>query len=77
MVTYDVPRVRAELRSRGRKIDRQRVVRLTRANHIVHRHLRRKKRTTIADKTAPCVPDLLMRDFSADALNTKWCGDIT
>lgn len=48
-----------------------------RVNHIVGRHLRRKKRTTIADRTAPPAPDLLMRDFSADARNTKWCGGIT
>ncbi|MGW2874806.1 IS3 family transposase [Streptomyces sp. NPDC001233] len=75
--TYGAPRVHAELRSRGRKINRKRVARLMRVNHIVGRHLRRKKRTTIADKTAPPAPDLLMRDFTADALNIKWCGDIT
>jgi transposase InsO family protein len=46
-------------------------------NHIVGRHLRKKKRTTIADRTAPPVPDLVMRDFTADRLNTRWCGDIT
>ncbi|MBB4779051.1 transposase InsO family protein [Streptomyces rapamycinicus] len=74
---YGAPRVHAELRSRGRKINRKRVAWLMRVNHIVGRHLRRKKRTTIADKTAPAAPDLLMRDFSAEALNTKWCGDIT
>lgn len=74
---YGAPRVHAELRSHGRKINRKRVARLMRVNYIVGRHLRRKKRTTIVDKTARPVPDLLMRDFSADALNTKWCGDIT
>ncbi|MFF6816039.1 IS3 family transposase [Streptomyces sp. NPDC012403] len=74
---YGAPRVHAELRSRGRKINRKRVSRLMRINHIVGRHLRRKKRTTIQDKTAPPVPDLVMRDFTADVLNTKWCGDIT
>ncbi|GGJ56050.1 hypothetical protein GCM10010121_078300 [Streptomyces brasiliensis] len=63
----------AELRSRGRRINRKRVARLMRANHIVGRHLRHKKRTTIADKTAPPAPDLLMRDFSAKTLNTRWC----
>jgi transposase InsO family protein len=38
---------------------------------------RRKKRTTIADRAAPPVPDLVMRDFTANTLNTRWCGDIT
>lgn len=47
-----------------------------RINRIVGRHLRHKKRTTIAGKTAPFAPGLLMRDFSADALNTRWCGGI-
>ncbi|GAA1040142.1 hypothetical protein GCM10009566_28920 [Streptomyces murinus] len=74
---YGAPRVHAELRARGRRVNRKRVTRLMRVNHIVGRHLRRKKRTTIADKTAPPVPDLVMRDFTATALNSKWCGDIT
>ncbi|MBT2393620.1 IS3 family transposase [Streptomyces sp. ISL-1] len=74
---YGAPRVHAELRSRGRKINRKRVARLMRINRITGRHLRRKKRTTIADKTAPPAPDLMMRDFTSNALNIKWCGDIT
>jgi transposase InsO family protein len=74
---YGAPRVHAELRARGWRINRRRVTRLMRINHITGRHLRRKKRTTIADTTAPPAPDLVMRDFTADALNAKWCGDIT
>ncbi len=74
---YGAPRVQAELRARGRRVNRKRVTRLMRVNHIVGRHLRRKKRTTIADRTASPVPDLVMRDFTATALNSKWCGDIT
>ncbi|MFI2741088.1 IS3 family transposase, partial [Streptomyces sp. NPDC018711] len=74
---YGAPRVHAELRARRRGINRKRVTRLMRINYIVGRHLRRKKRTTIADRTAPPVPDLVMRDFTADTLNTRWCGDIT
>ncbi|MFH9298949.1 IS3 family transposase [Streptomyces sp. NPDC017520] len=74
---YGAPRVHAELRARGRRINRKRVSRLMRTNHIVGRHLRRKKRTTIADRATVPVPDLVMRDFTADTLNTRWCGDIT
>lgn len=74
---YGAPRVHAELQARGRKINRKRVSRLMRINRIVGRHLRKKKRTTIADRTAPPAADLVMRDFTADALNTRWCGDIT
>lgn len=65
------PRVHAELGARGRKINRKRVTRLTRINHVIGRHLRRRKRTTVADRTAPLAPDLMMRDFTAKALNTK------
>ncbi|GHG45131.1 hypothetical protein Shyd_85590 [Streptomyces hydrogenans] len=68
---YGAPRVHAELRARGRLINRKRVTRLMRAHHIVGRHLRKKKRTTIADKASPPMPDLVMRDFTADALNTS------
>ena len=71
------PTGHAELRSRGRKINRKRVTRLMRIHHVLGRHLRRSKRTTIADKSAPSVPDLVRRDFTATAVDTKWCGDIT
>ncbi|MEV0694753.1 IS3 family transposase [Streptomyces sp. NPDC050388] len=74
---YGAPRVHAELKAQGRKINRKRVTRLMRIHHIIGRHLRRTRRTTITDKTAPPAPDLMMRDFTADTLNTKWCGDIT
>lgn len=74
---YGVPRVHAELRARGRPVNRKRVTRLMRSHGVVGRHLRRSKRTTIADKSAPPVPDLMMRDFTATAIDTKWCGDIT
>lgn len=74
---YGAPRVHAELCARGRRINGKRVTRLMRINHIVGRHPRKKKRTTIADRTAPPAPDLVMRDFTADTLNTRWCGDIT
>lgn len=71
------PRVHAELRSRGRIINRKRVTRLMRVHHLVGRHLRSSKRTAIADRSAPPVPDLVMRDFTATAVDIMWCGDIT
>jgi transposase InsO family protein len=44
---------------------------------MVGRHLRGRKRRTVPDRTAAPVPDLLERDFTAPALDTRWCGDIT
>jgi putative transposase len=32
---------------------------------------------TRPDKTAPPAPDLVKRDFTAPAINHKWCGDLT
>jgi len=74
---YGAPRVHAELRGRGHKVNRKRVTRLMRVNGIVGRHLRRGKRTTIATRSATAVPDLVARDFTAAELDSKWCGDIT
>jgi transposase InsO family protein len=74
---YGVLRIHAELRGFGHTVNRKRVARLMHKHEIVGRHLRRKKRTTVADRLAPPVPDLVQRDFTAGALNEKWCGDIT
>jgi len=41
------------------------------------RKVRRNKGLTRQDKTAPKFPDLLKRDFTAAAINTRWVGDIT
>ncbi|MFJ7062942.1 IS3 family transposase [Streptomyces microflavus] len=73
---YGAPRIHAELCARGHRINRKRVTRLMRIHQIVGRHLQRRKRTTITDRTAAPVPDLVMRDFTADTLSTRWCGDI-
>jgi transposase InsO family protein len=47
-----------------------------RVHNIVGLHLRKGKRTTIPDRAALPVPDLLNRDFSVGAADERWCGDI-
>ncbi|MCX4426436.1 IS3 family transposase [Streptomyces mirabilis] len=74
---YGALRVHAELRGFGHTVSRKRVARLMRKHGIVGRHLRKKKRTTIPDRLAPPVADLVQRDFTASTLDEKWCGDIT
>ena len=74
---YGAPRIHAELRELGVCINRKKVTRLMRGHRIVGRHLRRGRRTTIPDPQASAVPDLIGRDFTADELDTRWCGDIT
>lgn len=75
--TYGVRRVHAELRGFGHTVNRKRVERLMRRHGIAGRHLRRRRRTTVPDRLAPPAPDLVQRDFSAEQMNEKWCGDIT
>ncbi|MFD8749354.1 DDE-type integrase/transposase/recombinase, partial [Streptomyces sp. NPDC059616] len=69
--------VHAELRGFGHTVNHKRVARLMRKHGIVGRHLRTKKRTTIPDRLAPPVADLVQRDFTASTLDEKWCSDIT
>ncbi|ROR38160.1 transposase InsO family protein [Kitasatospora cineracea] len=74
---YGVPRVHAELRARGRAVNRKRIARLMREHGIVGRHLRKRCRTTVQDRSAPPVPDLIGRNFTADRPDVRWVGDIT
>ncbi|MCX4688596.1 IS3 family transposase [Kitasatospora purpeofusca] len=74
---YGVPRVTRELRERHGPVNHKRVARLMRERGLVGRHLRRTVRTTVADRSVPPAPDLVGRDFTAAAPDTRWCGDIT
>src|SRR5665648_672494 len=47
------------------------------AHHLAGVRLRRRVRTTIPEPPNHVVPDLLMRDFTAEVPNTKYVGDIT
>jgi transposase InsO family protein len=75
--TYGSPRVTAELRCAGRRVNRKRVERVMRERGIVGVHLRKKVRTTVPEPSATPVPDLLKRDFTAEKPNTRYVGDIT
>ena len=72
-----VRRVRAGLAAAGHGVSHKRVHRLMQAAGLRGRHPKAWKRTTIAgDKPVPA-PDLIGRAFTAQAPNTRWCGDIT
>ena len=75
--TYGSPRVTAELRAKGRKINHKRVARVMRRFGIVGLHLRKKVRTTVPEPSHQKVPDLIKRDFTAPAPNQRYVGDIT
>ncbi|WP_276204804.1 IS3 family transposase [Streptomyces hirsutus] len=75
--TYGSPRVTAELREKGRRVNEKRVARLMRTFSITGVHLRRRVRTTIPDPAASQVPDLFQRDFTATEPGRKYMGEIT
>jgi transposase InsO family protein len=75
--TYGRPRITAALSATGWPVNHKRVARLMRRLGIAGLHLRKKVRTTIPEPAATPVPDLLERDFTAAALNTRYVGDIT
>jgi transposase InsO family protein len=74
---YGSPRIHAALQQQGLYCARKRVARLMR-QHGIHsrRRPKRRVRTTDSQHQRPVAPNLLKQDFSADAPNEKWVGDI-
>ena len=75
--TYGSPRVHAELRGLGLKVSRKRVIRLLRELGLEANRPKKWKQTTLSDPSAKAAPNLLERDFTADAPNEVWTSDLT
>lgn len=76
--TYGAPRVHAELALKYRICcSRKRVARLMREAHIAGIHRRRLRGCTRRDPAREPYPDLVNRDFTADAPNQLWVADLT
>ena len=75
--TYGAPRIHADLIEDKIRVGRKRVARLMRAADIVGVSRRKKQGTTKRDRTAQPVPDLVDRNFTADAPDQLWVADIT
>ncbi|MFI5690127.1 IS3 family transposase [Streptomyces sp. NPDC051636] len=75
--TYGRPRITAELRDDGERVNHKRVGRVMRKYGIAGLRLRKRQVTTVPEPSATPVPDLFRRDFTASAPNTKYVGDIT
>jgi transposase InsO family protein len=74
------PRITAELNDGappGQRVNHKRIGRVMREHGIAGYRRRRRVRTTIPAQTDATVADLLGRDFTADAPNTVYVGDIT
>jgi putative transposase len=74
---YGSPRLHAELKEQGVHCGRKRVARLMRERGINAKPKRRKMKTTDSRHDNPVAPNLLARDFTADAAKSKWVADIT
>jgi len=75
--TYGSPRVHADLRARGIRIGKKRVVRLMQQASLVARRKRRFRRTTDSNHPHPIAPNVLNRQFEAEHCNTVWVTDVT
>ena len=75
--TYGSPRVLADLLEWGWKVSKKSVEASMARQGLVARPKRRFRSLTRPDKAAPPAPDLVGREFSAEDINEKWCGDLT
>jgi putative transposase len=76
--TYGAPRVHARLRRDGVRTSRKRVERLMRAHGLQGAFQRKRWRcSTKQDPKATPAPDLVDRNFTADAPNRLWVADIS
>lgn len=74
---YGSPRIHQELRARGERVGRKRVARLMTNQGLRGRTPKRFRRTTDSRHDHPIAPNLLARNFTAEAPNQTWVGDIT
>ena len=76
--TYGSPRVTAALRKQGVLVNHKRVARIMRAEGLQGLPRRRfRGSTTDSAHAHPVAPNVLARDFSVQAPNVAWVGDIT
>ena len=75
--TYGAGRIGRELREQGTRVGKNRVWRLMKQYGLRVKTTRRFKVTTNSDHKRPVAPNLVRRNFSAEAPDRLWTGDIT
>jgi len=75
--TYGSPRVWEDLVEAGWEVSVNTVAASMAAQRLIARAKKRRRCLTRPDKAAAPIPDLVKRDFSAEAINETWCGDLT
>lgn len=74
---YGSPKITRELRSRGRRVGKNRVARRMRHAGLRSKVCRKYRVTTNSKHRFPVAPNLLARNFSAEAPNQVWVSDIS
>jgi transposase InsO family protein len=74
---YGSPRIHRDLREQGEAVSRKRVARLMREEQLQARARKRFKCTTNSEHDHPVAPNVLDRQFTAEAPNQRWVGDTT
>jgi len=76
--TYGSPRVVADLVEEGWKVSVNTVAASMARQGLAGRSPKRKRRSlTRPDKAAAPIPDLVQREFRAERVDQRWCGDLT
>jgi transposase InsO family protein len=74
---YGSPRVLEDLVEAGWRSKKTVEASMARQGLVARSAKRPRRWLTRPDKAAPPAPDLVKRDFTAPAINLKWCGDLT
>jgi transposase InsO family protein len=74
---YGSPRIHRDLIERHEPVSRKRVIRLMQEEGLKARVRKRFTCTTMSDHDQAVAPNLLDRQFTADAPNQRWVGDTT
>ena len=75
--TYGSPRIHAALQAQGRRVGRNRVIRLMAKLGIFAHSKRKFKATTDSNHSSPIAENLLNRNFVATEPDRSWVADIT
>ena len=71
------PRLHADLHDDGWSVSEKTVAEPMHRQGLVARRIKRRNRLTKQDKTTPKFPDPIKRDFTVEAPNLRWAGDMT
>ncbi len=74
---YGYRRIRAALQRRGRSVSEKIIRRIMAEEGLTVVSIRRRAYSSYKGEISPAVPNVVDRDFHADAPNTKWLTDIT